>query len=185
MNDRQIGRYGYSLIELMVVISVSAVLMTITVGWIIGAMKHASTMRDRSRCHQSMLQLARDFRDDVHSASSAKLPAPNTLVMKQNDSESITYRFRSSDSVERQVAKNDRLTHRQQYWLAPDYLVQWSVLDLGDEVGMVITSKPKQAYFLGSKTAELSQFEDTSAAPSALFVKAQLGRFKQMVKDLK
>ena len=55
------NRRGTSLVEMVVVISVSSALMVVAVGWIHQSLKLGSIMDQRQEHHQSVLRLARQL----------------------------------------------------------------------------------------------------------------------------
>ena len=83
------NRSGYSLIELMVVFSISSTLMVISIGWIRYSMTFGKIVQHRQSDHQTLMRLGAIFRDDANHGLSAKMTkkVPRTTPkLQQNES---------------------------------------------------------------------------------------------------
>ena len=97
---------GYSLIELMMVISVATVIMGVNVGWIHQTMKFASSMKQRQRHHQNLTRLAWELRDDVWQSDSMKVNGDSELLLDWNDGTQVSYKISNTSLV---VEKREEL----------------------------------------------------------------------------
>jgi prepilin-type N-terminal cleavage/methylation domain-containing protein len=104
MNSRPTGdRRGFSLIEMMVVISAGAVLLGLCVVLIHTLLRLDRTSRARMSEGLAVGGLARDFRDDVRAARSARLLSDSAragrLELFLPDGRTVSYRTRDGELV--------------------------------------------------------------------------------------
>ena len=151
-NSMKPDRRGASLLETMVVVSVSSTLMLIAVGWIHQSFKLSSGLRDRQRQHQSLLRLGRDLRDDAHRAIAVEKNENEEVRFRVEDAETekgivILYRRDAGGFVRltQRVADNEVLS-QERYHLDRGALVRWDTSGLPDRIGLaVLRTRPDSA----------------------------------------
>lgn len=136
MNHRRSPR-GYTLIELLLVMSVAVVLMMVNVGWIHQTMKFSSLMKQRQRHHQNLTRLSRDLRDDVRNSKTISMDGENRLVLKLNDDAIVAYAI-SATSVEVERLNNETMIARESFELAPESNAYWDTSEMPDWISLVV-----------------------------------------------
>ena len=129
---------GYTLIELLLVMSIAVVLMMVNVGWIHQTMKFSSRMDQRQRHHQNLKRLAWELRDDVHQSESLAMDGDNRLVLTQNDGVELTYTI-SATSVDAERRSNETIIRRETYDLAPNSKVEWETAEVPNWITLIVT----------------------------------------------
>ncbi|MEM9589572.1 MAG: prepilin-type N-terminal cleavage/methylation domain-containing protein, partial [Planctomycetota bacterium] len=84
-------RQGTTLIEMLVVMSLTATLLGLAIGWIHQSMALASSSRLRGRQERSLQRLTNQLRDDIHLATSATLEDETTLTLQLGPQISVRY----------------------------------------------------------------------------------------------
>ena len=107
---------GYSLIELLVVITVLASLLGLCVGTLHLLMKLDRAGRDASDEAADLFRLARDFRADVHAATDAEPPSPSAerFSLALGEGRTVDYAIRPG-AITRLVRLGDRVVGRESY----------------------------------------------------------------------
>jgi len=116
MNDRPRRRRGYALIELLVLITIVAVMLGLCAGMLHLLMRLDRVGRSAADEAADMARLGRDFRADAH-ASPAAGPAgrtPDGITLAVAEGRSVEYRARPTDIL-RTVREGDKVRHREQY----------------------------------------------------------------------
>jgi type II secretory pathway pseudopilin PulG len=109
-------RGGYALIELLVVITVVAAMLTLCAGMIHLLLKLDHAGRSASEVANDLGRLARDFRDDAHAASpdSPAARADGRLTLALPGGRAVEYQVRPSD-VLRTVREGDKVRRHETY----------------------------------------------------------------------
>jgi prepilin-type N-terminal cleavage/methylation domain-containing protein len=132
-------RQGFSLIELLVVISAGGLLLSIAIGTVSRAMRiHEETTRQLSHA-QRLVQLTDQFRCDVHLSTSLSLDQP-TQVIFQLDEGTIAYSVEGNQVKRIQLDSNDR-KQVEQYQLSDRAEVAFSSLDEPKRTVMTIQTR--------------------------------------------
>lgn len=168
-------RSGYSLIELLIVISGSAVLMSLVGVWTFKLLQFSVDVRQRHSDSVSMNRLAIDFRRDVRWADQVKIGNDSQLDLHGGDGNLISYRLLNHPlgcSIEVQQQKGDQVLRRDEYRLSEKCLVSWDLSELPDWTSLVIYRRPGfniPSHWDGKispvSSPQLSEPSDSSAAP--------------------
>jgi hypothetical protein len=97
---RQSTRFGTTMIEVLVLISVSSILMTVVAVWLHKLLLFSSTLMERQRDHVNFNHLATALRQDVMFAKSWSFPnptEPNHLELAMADNSKIQYQLVHQD----------------------------------------------------------------------------------------
>ena len=137
-------RSGYTLIELMVVLSVSSTLLMVAVGWIHQSMTLASAMRDRQHHHQSLMRLSRQLRDDVHRGVSASMASDEQLVITFADGKKLSYTIKEN-GIWRQSIGGDGPVLQDNFEFFRPVAARWDVSELPDWISLVVVREPRVA----------------------------------------
>lgn len=130
-------RRGYTLIELLFMISIAVILLSVNVGWIHQTMKFSSKMTQRQRHHQNLTRLAWELRDDVRQSQSLAMQDENCLVLRMNDDTNIDYKI-SGHSIEMERRTGETTIRRERYELSPNSIASWDVSELPDWVSLIV-----------------------------------------------
>lgn len=134
MNIYATRRRGFSLLETMVYVSLSAVLVTLTAQWFHVLLQSAAKNRQRQHQHVSLKQLAWDFRDDVYRSTNLQLNDDGTrLTLTDIGGETIHYRI-SDRHVRRWVGLEQTPSRQQVYRNLRDLRIEFESIGLPDGV---------------------------------------------------
>ena len=151
-------RRGHSLIELMMVISVAAVIMVVNVGWIHQSMKFASSMRQRQRHHQNLTRLAWALRDDVWQSDSMTMKGDGRLLLNWNDGTQVSYEITNTSLVvekREELAEGPRIKN-EVFELHPGSTIRWDTAELPNWISLVVFRENKGVSVLATEQAESS-----------------------------
>ena len=87
------NRHGSSLIEVVVMASVTSMMLVMVTTWIHQTMKQSSKFRTERREQQAVSQLSQHFREHVWLSSNADLPNRNSVSLTNPQGTQSTYRF--------------------------------------------------------------------------------------------
>jgi prepilin-type N-terminal cleavage/methylation domain-containing protein len=142
--NRQPGqqvRRGYTLIELVVVISMTSVLLVVVVGWLHQSLKFGSSMRERQRNHRSLTELAWQLRDDVRQSESIAVEDNNRLVIKSLGGNTTSYTLSNSKSVVERK-ENGSSNQQSQFELSDSSVAHWDTSEMPDWISLVVSKQP-------------------------------------------
>ncbi|MFG0253692.1 MAG: type II secretion system protein J [Rhodopirellula sp. JB053] len=190
MTSRSTARRGSSLIEIMVVLSVSSTLLVLAVGWIHQSIRLASILRSHERHHQSVLRLARQFRDDAHLAARV-FQNQNEIRFWAEDSE-IRYQIDDS-TVTRiyQTPSDDEPPHRESYQLAVRCQASFDLPPDSDWVTLTVRRRPPSSAAEPRTSNPDASADSTPREPGKvglaadLVVRAAIGRWSDERSDNK
>ena len=86
-------RHGISLIELVVMASVTSMMLVVTTTWIHQTMRQSTRFRREHREQLAVSQLSRHFRKHVWASSSAKILTPSSVTLTNPRGDLFTYRM--------------------------------------------------------------------------------------------
>ncbi len=156
---RSSSRRGFSLIHMVTVIGMMSILMTMSGVIIQSLLRSDQSVSRQAALEMTLLELSRQFRDDVHAANPMDLkeakPAPtDSLELSAPRSSRVTYRVKD-ETVIRESFNGDQATGREVYRV-PDCGVQFRseasdgdqdrlfALDI-DRSGLTMTPQQKSA----------------------------------------
>ena len=151
-------RNGYTLIQLLLVMSVAVVLMTVNVGWIHQTMKFSSVMKQRQQHHWNLTRIAWELRDDVRSSESISMDGDQQLVIEGNDGEKKIYAI-SKDSLTIEILDNESAIKRETLALAPNSIAYWDNSELPDWISLVVERGPQ---VLANQTSAETRSKDSA-----------------------
>ena len=169
-------RRGFTLIQLLLTMSVAVVIMMVNVGWIHQTMKFASRMDQRQQTHQTLTRLAWDLRDDVHHSSSLSMDGEDRLVLELNDGTVVTYSI-SGTSLDLERNRDDETIQREAFIVSPDSQIDWDTSELPDWISLIVTRGPTGLASHGAEETELRSDESKTMAVD-LHVRASANRWK-------
>lgn len=171
------SRKGSSLIETIVLLSVSSTLLLIAVGWIHQSMHLATVLRDHERHHQSLMRLSRQFRDDAHAARTIT-GEESEVAFAMND---MTVRYQIESNVVRrsETRGSDETVHGEEtYQLRDRAVVTLDLTESPQWVSLVVHRRPPHQPS-GDRVADASL-----TSPRDLAIHAAVGRWNQDAREL-
>ncbi len=134
------NRQGYSLFELIMVISVTGVLLVANATWIHQSLTFSTTINQRQRQHQILMRLAGELRDDVRMSIGMSSPDEKQLELKMPGDILIRYVISSSAiSVEKRHV--DTVFFRDSYAVSAGSDVRWDRSELPDWISLIVYRK--------------------------------------------
>ncbi len=127
MNNRR----AFTLIEMLVSISVGSVLMGLALGMVHRTMRAESTARTNAQVERTAARLSRQFRHDIHQAQSISLDGQQTdtpsLRLMLSDQRPVTYQIERG-RVLREQQQGDEQTHREVFSFPDDHSLLFAEL---------------------------------------------------------
>lgn len=167
-------RRGYSLIELMLVLSMFSVLMTLAVTWINQSMKFGSTIQSRQTHHHSLQRFAHQLREDLHRSLSAVKTDSKTLTLQLMTETVVVYQFMDAKVV-RTLSKASKPVHFESYGFVAGTPLEWIVDESGSRAGVQVFRSsyvPEKPHSLSGENSP----KVFSSDALDLFVYATVGR---------
>ncbi len=138
-------RNGYSLAEMLVVITVASVLLSITAQLVSRAMRVDAAWREQGDVARSMSRLARDVRNDVHQARNvAGTQDPLTLEITCADGVKVSYTVAVHEII-RSSQHDEEQLEREYYKISADQQVVLKSLSDSPRIELQVTEQVKLA----------------------------------------
>jgi prepilin-type N-terminal cleavage/methylation domain-containing protein len=129
---------GFTLMELLIVMSIASVLLLVTIGWIHQSMKYASVIKQRQRNHINLTRLAWALRDDVRECQFMSMADENRLVLTSGETQ-ISYTISDSSlMVEKKFGKEAQPMIREAYELPASSTIDWDTSEMPDWITLVV-----------------------------------------------
>ncbi len=161
-------RRGSSLVEVMIVISVSATILLTAIGWIHQSFKLARMVKQKQQHHQQLMRLSDQFRQDVRLCRQATSDAEGRWILESDEHGKVIYT--AEDALISRVYQSAETSQTQyeQYPLASGSTLHWDDTELPQWLTLVVRRSRG-----GSERAEHFAAE----APLDLRVRAAVGRW--------
>jgi prepilin-type N-terminal cleavage/methylation domain-containing protein len=147
MNQR-LSRHGFSLIELMVSISVTGVLMMVAVGWIHQTMKCASLIKQRQRHHQNLTLLGGSLRSQVRECKSLAMDGADRLTLAWEDGTKASYTITGNrvdfEKTQPQINGDEPRITREVFKLSARSTAAWNVAEMPNWISLVVSRRNEQ-----------------------------------------
>ena len=131
-------RFGVSLVELLVVMSVSSTVMFVSAAWIHQSLRLGSAIDNRNQHHQSLLRLARQLRDDVQRGVSMAMADDSELVIQLFGENTLRYSI-GEDEVSFRVTNADGVVIQDAFELARGSSCRWDTGEMPNAITLVTT----------------------------------------------
>ncbi len=134
---------GYSLVELIVMMSAITMVMSVAVSWIHASMKFGSAVKDRAAVHQQLSRLSEDLRIRIALCDIVSVD-DNTMKLKRDGIETL-YVIKNSviERVHRPKSQDDAGNDRLEiYSIGNNVEATWGAEELPDWVSLTIKQKP-------------------------------------------
>lgn len=124
------SRRGFTLTELLVVMGMTSVVITVSVGMLHRIMHEQKSADRENIMHRLAERLSTRLRADVHSARNAQLVTSHDqveqrLILRQPNAITVTYVAREN-VLERAVNQDDSPTHRDRFEFPDNYRLEFA-----------------------------------------------------------
>jgi prepilin-type N-terminal cleavage/methylation domain-containing protein len=159
-------RTGFTLVELLVVISVLAIILPMAGGTVFFLLRAQSQSAEALRDAMAITQLSHTFRSDVHAARAARTPPDAAgCVLELDDSHSIVYRAEPSGFVSRMVRRGEVIERREQFRVGAAR-PRFALSEAGREVAVTIAPRTRSS----------APADDATASRAGIRIAAMVGR---------
>lgn len=172
------SKRGYSLIELLVVMSMTSVIFTIGVG-LVHRVMHEQRFADRDNAmHRVAERLSTKLREDVHRATRAELiesgdQGEQRLELSQPGQRIVTYAARDN-VLKRESTGDSGPTHRDDFQFPDNYRIQFSDVTR-ERVAFTAFAIP-QAYLLAADDESRIHVFEGDVRRAVMRVEVSVGR---------
>jgi prepilin-type N-terminal cleavage/methylation domain-containing protein len=138
-------RGGFTLVELLVVISVLAIILPMAGGTVFFLLRAQSRSAETLRDAMAITQLSHSFRDDVHAARAARTPADAAgCVLEMDNSHTILYHAEANGFVSRIVRRGEAVERREQFRIGAARPT-FALSEAGREVAVTIAPRTRSS----------------------------------------
>lgn len=137
---RHSNKAGFTLIEMVAVISVGGVIMVLAIAWIGETTKFASRIRSHQEQHDQLTRLGWHLRTDVRHSRSMTIEDDGRLVLRQGDDQQTVYSI-SGTTVEMEKSGGTQ-TSRERFSLATGSVIAWDDRGMPDSIGLIVARSP-------------------------------------------
>ncbi len=142
-NKRYQQRVGYSMVEMLVMVSVLTTVMTVTLSWIHASMKFSKVVKERTAVHQQLDRLSTELRSRIAISDSIEVDG-NTLKV---NSDGVTTRYNIEDRVIARERKSnsegdESSVNFETFHIGPNVEARWGDEELPEWVSLTIRQKP-------------------------------------------
>lgn len=135
------NRSGITLLETLIVISASAVLLSLIGVWTFKLLQFSISVRQRHSDQISIDRLATDFRRDVRWAQDLNLTDSHQLELQMTGGDLISYQLindRYGSSVHVQRKNGDQIQGQEEYRFSDQRWLAWESSELPDWISLVV-----------------------------------------------
>jgi len=159
-------RGGFTLVELLVVISVLAIILPMAGGTVFFLLRAQSQSAERLRDAMAITQLSHTFRSDVHAARAARMPSDAAgCVLELDDSHTIVYHAEANGFVSRIVRRGEVVERREQFRIGAAQPT-FALSEAGREVAVTIAPRTRSS----------APADDATASRAGIRIAAMVGR---------
>jgi prepilin-type N-terminal cleavage/methylation domain-containing protein len=159
-------RGGFTLVELLVVISVLAIILPMAGGTVFFLLRAQSQSAETLRDAMAITQLSHTFRSDVHVARAARMPADAAgCVLELDESHRIVYHAESNGFVSRTVRRGEAVERREQFRVGAAR-PSFALSEAGREVAVTIAPRTRSS----------APADDATTSRAGIRIAAMVGR---------
>lgn len=134
--SRRKNRTGFTVLGLLVVMSVGSLLLMVAITWIGETMKFASRTSNHRVQHRQLTHLGRNLRNDVHLCQAMTMDGDQRLVLQGAGDERTVYAI-SGATIEMEKRMGSQVS-RERYPLVAGSLVEWDTSGMPDSIGLIV-----------------------------------------------
>ena len=159
------SRRGFSMIEMLVAVSLASLLLSINAVWIYHTMRFSSRVSQRHQQHQNLTRLAGEFRDDVRSCEKIEVVNKNEIKLTASAGNAATwtanYKITGTDIfLSRQTGSQ---TNMERFSLSPSSVIRWDVSEMPETISLLISRDPNK--FPERKSKADQKVDSTNSLP--------------------
>jgi hypothetical protein len=144
-------RNGFTLLGLLVVMSVGSLLLMLAITWIGETMKFVSRTSNHRDQHQQLTHLGRNLRNDVHLSQAMTMDSDERLVLQGAGDERTVYSI-SGATIEMEKRTGAQVS-RERYPLVAGSVVEWDTSGMPDSIGLIVYRSQIGKPAIGSEQA--------------------------------
>jgi prepilin-type N-terminal cleavage/methylation domain-containing protein len=135
-------RAGFTMLEVLCVLSASSIILVLSASWIHQTMKFSRQIKETQQHHSRLLQLGSTFRSDVRLATKVSLDEKNVLTLRMENSTSVSYTIgddkHSLVRVLTTAETKKPKVHSDYFLLSPRSTIEWDQAEFPDWIGIVV-----------------------------------------------
>ncbi len=168
-------RPAFTLIELVLTMTVGSSLMVLSIGLLQQSMRLATLARHRAETHRALDRLASEFRHDLHRAVQCSIEQPNRIDLVMGDSTEVSYIAQSNVVTREQGGGGEaqdasQPLRRESYDLGEGGSATFEKSDRADLASMTISTAsvagpPRTDRHVTAAVGRLTRLESTEASP--------------------
>ncbi|QDS86864.1 hypothetical protein EC9_10390 [Rosistilla ulvae] len=134
-----IVRPGFTLIELIMAMSIGSVLMLLAIGVVHQALTFSKLGQGRADQDRTLVRLDRQFRNDVHRSRGFELTDRQTVELTIDDNRRVVYAI-DENQIQRHTADDGKQQDRELFLLDDRSTIELQMLDAPQRLGIVVRS---------------------------------------------
>lgn len=134
---KRYDKSGFTLIELMVVLTVTSVFLLLAISWISETMNFSSRMKTHQRQHSQLTRLGWNLRTDVRMSQSMTIEDDTRLVLIRRNGQRVVYTI-SGATLEVEKSTGSQ-THRDRFPLASNSRARWDTSGMPESIGLIVS----------------------------------------------
>jgi prepilin-type N-terminal cleavage/methylation domain-containing protein len=162
---------GFTVLEMIVVMSVASVVMVVAVGWIHQSLKLGSIISKRQEHHQSLLRLARQLRDDVNRGESMVMVGDDQLLITLDD-RTLRYTIEDQRLLYQSRLPDGKIALQDAFALSRTSTSRWETSEMPTWITLIVDR--------GGAPRPTEQSERAIKRSTDLHVRAGIGRWLQL-----
>ena len=169
-------RAGFTMLHMMVVISVLPLLLVVATTWVHESMKMSNRFKHRRETNVMLNHFSNQFQNDVHGCKSSSLNSEsNQVELTGHEGQQVIFQIEDGQ-INKTVTVDGEVVGRESFRLSDEYFAEWDTEVESDRVALKVLRYPTPL----NRSAPESL--DASDAKLELVVSAKANRWKQTVK---
>jgi prepilin-type N-terminal cleavage/methylation domain-containing protein len=128
---------GYTLVEIIAVMTLLSFIMSVAVAWIIQTMRFDSAIQRRLSHHGTMLRLDEQLRNDIRHGQAMSIGDEDQLIISVGDGRSVTYQI-SEHRIDREQLDGRSVGRRESFRLMGDHSARWDKSAMPESIGLIV-----------------------------------------------
>ena len=134
-------RTGFTMLEMLTVLTAFSLLMVISASWLHYSISFASVTKKRQRYHQNLKRLATELRGDIRQCQQMSLVNPYELKLVVDKKQTTSYKI---DGMNVDLVRTDGevITSRDRFDLGPQSVVRWDKSEMPEWISLLVERCP-------------------------------------------
>lgn len=136
--SRRRARLGFTMIEQIGLVALTATMILMTTMWIHESMKMSNRFKQRRDSHLALASFSRQFQNDVWRCESMEFDQTQKLLqLNQHTGDQTTYRL-VGNAIYQQTLNSGQLSGQQRYELGDEYSIAWDRSDFPKRISLSV-----------------------------------------------